>query len=262
MAPQSGRLYIFPSCNPPRYAACSSIFSSPRGTERCLLRRWSLPTIPRFSSPMPAWCSSSAPFWGRSSATTRAPPPARSVCARAASTTTSSRWATPSGTTPSSRCWATSPSAITSSGTPSPSPGSSSPARQYLGIPPDRLRVTVHHTDEEARGLLARDRRTARPPDLRIGRQGQLLADGRHGAVRAVHGDLRRPRVVGGQAVGRRRTASRFRRPSSRPSPRPAASSRSGTSCSCSSIARRTEPSRRCRSRRWTRGPGWSGSPR
>ena len=45
---------------------------------------------------------------------TRAPPPRRSACAPAASTTTSRTSATPPATTPSSRCWATSPSATTS----------------------------------------------------------------------------------------------------------------------------------------------------
>ena len=51
-------------------AVSSSTSSSPRGTARCLLRRWSPPTIPRSCSPTPAWCSSSAPSWARSSATT------------------------------------------------------------------------------------------------------------------------------------------------------------------------------------------------
>ena len=80
----------------------------------------------------------------------------------------------------------------------------------YLGIPAERLRVTVHHTDDEARALLAGDLRSPRPPDLRAGRQGQLLADGRHGAVRAVYRDLRGSRV-GGRAD--RRTAGRSHPP-------------------------------------------------
>ncbi len=41
------------------------------------------------SSPTPAWCSSRACSWARSAATTCGPPPARSACGRAASTTTS-----------------------------------------------------------------------------------------------------------------------------------------------------------------------------
>ena len=52
----------------------------------------------------------------------------------------------------------------------------------YLGIPADRLRVTVHHTDDEARALWREDRRPSGPSDLRARRQGQLLADGRHRA--------------------------------------------------------------------------------
>ena len=42
---------------------------------------------------------------------------------------------------------------------------------------------------------MARDRRAAGLAHLRAGRQGQLLADGGHGPVRAVLGDLRRPRA-------------------------------------------------------------------
>ena len=60
----------------------------------------------------------------------------------------------------------------------------------YLGISPDRLRVTVHHTDDQARALWREISGPARSPDLRPGRQGQLLADGRHRALRAVLGDL------------------------------------------------------------------------
>ncbi len=54
--------------------------------------------------------------------------------------------------------------------------------------------------------------------------RGQLLADGRHGAVRAVLGNLLRPRTGDSQAV---RPARRM--------PTAIASSRSGTWCSCSS---------------------------
>ncbi len=55
-----------------------------------------------------------------------------------------------------------------------------------LGIEPDRLRVTVHHTDDEAQGSLAE--LTPLPADriYRTRRQGQLLADGRHRTVRTV----------------------------------------------------------------------------
>ena len=119
----------FPPCNPAQSGGCFSTSSSPRGTARCLLRRWCPPTIRRCSSPTPEWCSSSASSSARSSATTSGPRPARSACAPAASTTIWSRSGTPSGTTPSSRCWATSPSATTSSARRSRTPGSSSPVR-------------------------------------------------------------------------------------------------------------------------------------
>ena len=62
---------------------------------------------------------------------------------------------------------------------------------EYLGIPADRLRVTVHHTDDEARALWLESLDAPRRPDLRARRQGQLLADGRHRSVRPVLRDLR-----------------------------------------------------------------------
>ncbi len=69
-------------------------------------------------------------------------------CAPAASIMTWKTSATPRVTTHSSRCWATSASAITSSARPSTSPGTSSPVR--LEIPKDRLWVTVYTEDDEA----------------------------------------------------------------------------------------------------------------
>ena len=48
------------------------------------------------------------------------------------------------------------------------------------------------HRRRSARAL-ARDRRPRRLAHLRARRQGQLLADGGHGSVRSVLGDLRRP---------------------------------------------------------------------
>jgi alanyl-tRNA synthetase len=65
---------------------------------------------------------------------------------------------------------------------------------EELAIPREHLRVSVFHEDDEARALW---REIAGLPDSRIyglGREGQLLADGRHRPVRPVHGDLRRPR--------------------------------------------------------------------
>ncbi len=90
------------------------------------------------------------------------------------------------------------------------SPGSSSPSPSYLGLPPDRLWVTVHHTDDEARSLWREISGLPATADLRSGRQGQLLADGRHRAVRALLGDLRRPRVEAGAPAGGVYTQAEF----------------------------------------------------
>ena len=70
------------------------------------------------------------------------------ACGPAASTTTSRTSATPRVTTRSSRCSATSASATTSSARRSATRGTSSPAR--LGIPPERLWVTVYEEDDGA----------------------------------------------------------------------------------------------------------------
>ena len=75
----------------------------------------------------------------------------------------------------------------------------------YLGISPDRLRVTVHHTDDQARALWREISGLPDHRDLRSGRQGQLLADGRHRALRAVLGDLCGSGVGGGAAERRGR---------------------------------------------------------
>ena len=86
-----------------------------------------------------------------------APPPPRSACGPAASTTIWRTWASRPATTPSSRCWATSASATTSRPTPSASPGSSSPApwsRATWAWIPTRLWVTVF---EGADGIPADD---------------------------------------------------------------------------------------------------------
>src|SRR3712207_8714230 len=60
---------------------------------------------------------------------------------------------------------------------------------------PPRSTLFPYTTLFRSRGAraVARDRRAARLAHLLARRQGQLLADGRHGAVRPVLGDLRRP---------------------------------------------------------------------
>jgi alanyl-tRNA synthetase len=77
-----------------------------------------------------------------------APRRRRNACAPAASTTIWKTSATPRATTPSSRCWATSASATTSSRT------RSSYAWELLTdvfkLPKDKLWVTVYAEDDEA----------------------------------------------------------------------------------------------------------------
>ena len=99
------------------------------------------------------------------------------------------------GTTRSSRCSATSPSATTSSGRRSHSPGSSSPERAYLGLAPDRLRVTVHQTDDEARALWREVAGVC--PTTGSTAWGTRTTSGRWEtpALRSLHRDLRRPRM-------------------------------------------------------------------
>ena len=100
-------------------------------------------------------------------------------------------------------------------------------------FPTDRLWVTVFGgtdafaADDEALAIWRdRDRRAGRANPA-TGREGQLLAHGRHRAVRAVQRDPLRPRR--GPDLGRRGVERR--RPTS------VASSRSGTWSSCSSIS-------------------------
>ncbi len=60
---------------------------------------------------------------------------------------------------------------------------------KWLGIDPDRLYVTVHHSDDEARKLWRQVTGIADITDLWTRRQGQLLADGRYRTLRSVLGD-------------------------------------------------------------------------
>ena len=57
---------------------------------------------------------------------------------------------------------------------------------KYLGLAPDRLRVTVHQTDDEARALWREVAGLPDRPDLWSGGQGQLLADGGHRSLRSL----------------------------------------------------------------------------
>ena len=181
-------------------------------------RRWSRRTIRRCCSPTPGWSSSRTSSPAARRAPTRGRPPRRSACAPAASTTTSRTSAAPRATTPSSRCWATSPSATTSRPTRSPSPGSCSPkmltpSSTDLASPSSKAR-TESRRRRGARDL-AEDRGRRRRSHHRPRRQGQLLGDGRHRPLRPLLGD---PLLA-----GRRDTA---------PSRRPAATARS-PACDC-----------------------------
>ncbi len=66
-----------------------------------------------------------------------------------------------------------------------------------FGLSPDRLTVTVYHTDDEAWDLW---KRIAGLPDeriIRIADQGQFLGDGRQRPLRPLLGNLLRSRPVG-----------------------------------------------------------------
>ena len=127
----------------------------------------------------------------------------------------------------------------------------------YLGIPADRLRVTVHHTDEEARTYW---REVSGLPDHRIYGLGdkdnfwQMGDTGPCGPCTEIFVDLEwRP----GDAPGRAR-----RRMSSSNKRKRDATSKSGTWSSCSSTVRPMERSRRYPSHRSIRVPVSSASPR
>ena len=97
-----------------------------------------------------------------------------------------------------------------------------------FGLPKDKLTATVYVDDDQAFDLW---KKIAGLPDSRDHphrRRRQLLADGRHRPVRAVLGDLLRPRRQDpGRSAGLART------------PKATASSRYGISSSCSSSSSR-----------------------
>ena len=92
------------------------------------------------------------------------------------------------------------------------------------GLPKDKLLVTVYPHRRRGGGPLEEDRGPVRRPDHPHPDLGQFLGDGRHRPVRALLGDLLRPR----------RPASRAARRAA-PTRTATASSRSGTWSSCSS---------------------------
>ena len=157
-------------------------------------RRSSPPTIRRCCSPTPAWCSSRKSSSGRSTATTRARDDLAEMRARRRQAQRSR----------AGRPHRAAPHVLRDAG--------QLLVRRLLQARRDPLRLGVRHRASlrhrpgaparhgashrrRSARALARDRRAARRAHLRARRQGQLLADGRHRAVRSVLGDLRRPRA-------------------------------------------------------------------
>ena len=97
---------------------------------------------------------------------------------------------------------------------------------EVLDLDVDRLWVTVHEDDDEAEAIW-RDGVGFPAESHPASRRAELLAHGRHRAVRSELGDL-----LGSRSPSSGPTAVR--------SPTPTATSRSGTSCSCSSTSRPT----------------------
>ena len=197
---------------------------------------------------MPAWCSSRTSSPATKRDLTDAPPPPKNACAQAENTTTSTMSATPRVTTPSSRCWATSPSATTSRSARSSSPGGWS-------------RRTMAWRKS---GCWSRSSpRTTRPT-----RSGARLPVSPKTASSAS-----RPRTISGPWA-RPDPAARARRSSTitgPPSPADrrgvrirtvTASSRSGTWCSCSSSRSRRMSGSTCPGPRSTPAWGSNASPR
>ena len=149
--------------------------------------------------------------------------PRRNACAPAASTTISTMSATPRATTPSSRCWAISPSATISRNDAIELAWDL--ITKDFGLAKDRLLVTVYADDDEAFGAVEEDRRPARTTSIiRIATSDNFWSMGDTGPCGPCseifydHGDAYPGRPAG---LARTRTAT--------------ASSRSGISSSCSS---------------------------
>ena len=109
-------------------------------------------------------------------------------------------------------------------------------SEEWFGIPKDRLYVTIFEgadgvpRDDEAEGYWI-EAGVPKERILAVRAQGQLLADGRDGAVRAVLGDfLRHGHGGGGDSGSRFAVSARTTR----------GTSRSGTWSSCSLTARRS----------------------
>jgi len=129
-------------------------FFKARGTRKSPALPWSRRTTPHSSSPTPGWCKFKRVFQGlERRAYTRAVTCQKVRAGGREATTTSSRWAIPRGTIPSSRCSATFRFGTTSRQKPIECAWELVTGKNWLGIQPDRLYITVHHTDDEARRL-------------------------------------------------------------------------------------------------------------
>jgi alanyl-tRNA synthetase len=119
-----------------------------------------------------------------------------------------------------------------------------------LKLDPARLWVTVYCDDDDAAEIWLDDIGVDPERVKRMGEASNFWAMGDTGPCGPCseifydHG----PKVPADRRARRMRTAI--------------ATSRSGTWCSCSTIAPPTARSRRCRSPRWTPAPGWSAWPR
>ena len=202
--------------------------------------------IRRCCSPIRAWCHSRTPSSGSSSDHTVVPSPHRNACASRESTTIWKKWGHRRAITPSSRCWATSHSATTSRPTRSRWRGRCSPMSS--GCPSNG------YGSPSFRGTSA-SALTKTPP--RTGsRQVPIRSGCCDSARRTTSGSWPIPDHVGHAARSRCTSVTTCRRCTPAAStPTIPTTSRSGTTCSCSSSAARCS---HCHDRRST--PAWVSS--
>ena len=116
-----------------------------------------------------------------------------------------------------------------------------------VGLPAEKLWVTVYAEDDEAADIWLNDIGVDPNRFHPHRHQRQFLVDGRYRSLRPLQRNLLRPRTR-----GRRRDRRALRRKTA------IVISKSGTWCSCSSIAMPTATWNPCRSRRWI--PAWVSS--
>ena len=172
---------------------------------------------------------------------------ARNACAPAASTTTSKTSATPAAITLFSRCSATFPSAIISRPRLSNSPGTWSPRNS-------RCPKTSFTSPYSAR--MTRPKTSGR----RLPACPRIVSSA--STKRIISGRWAKPAPAGpapkSTTTSDRRPPTRASRTSTSPAMPATVTSKSGTSCSCSTIGTRAAGSPRCRAPRST--PAWASS--